>query len=86
MNIVFTYIILVKFSDKPEITQNINKEESKIETHGRWLTEITMKTKHPLVRLQNEIMDFNNYMVFTKEEIAQHNEAIELYMHHIKIE
>eukprot|EP01022_Parablepharisma_sp_SALTPOND_P023759 TRINITY_DN513_c0_g1_i3.p1 TRINITY_DN513_c0_g1~~TRINITY_DN513_c0_g1_i3.p1 ORF type:complete len:1302 (-),score=162.38 TRINITY_DN513_c0_g1_i3:3692-7597(-) len=54
-----------------------NSEEGTI--HGSWLTENTMKTRHPLVRLHNEVLDFCNYVAPTRAEISQREKAVQMY-------
>jgi len=59
-------------------------EEEKARIHGSWLSENTMKTKHPLVRLHNEVLDFCNYVAPTRNELAQRENALKLITDYIK--
>ena len=43
-----------------------------------WITENTRRTKHPLIRLHNEILDFCNYIAPSRAEISSREKAVEL--------
>jgi hypothetical protein len=44
-----------------------------------WISEHTQQTKHPLVRLHNEILDFCKYATPSQEEVALRLKAIGKY-------
>lgn len=48
-------------------------------THGAWLSENTISTCHPIIRLHNEILDFCNYVSLNHGEINKRERAIAMY-------
>ncbi|MDR3582330.1 MAG: hypothetical protein P4L67_03595 [Candidatus Pacebacteria bacterium] len=43
------------------------------------MSENTSKTRHPLVKLHNEILDFCNFVSLTRHEIVLREKAIQTY-------
>ncbi len=61
-------------------------EDDKFAAEGPapWISENTKKTKHPLVRLHNEILDFCNYVIPSRAEISHREKAIDTYLFELR--
>ncbi len=70
-------------AEKPSPKNNLNHSNPPIflspdeERLAPWMTKSTMKIKNSLVRFHNEIIDFVNYIVPSKEAHAKREKALE---------